>query len=146
DRPRVFQRLPGANRTGIAGAGLVAQWLNLREGVLHVSSRRFSDHAHVELGRGTLRPASAMGDKPPDHPLLKRVPAAETLAKNEEARQSLRAMNAPSQITNPYVVHPEVPRDRVEALRKAFTSTFNDVEFLADARKSRIEFTPSSGE
>jgi tripartite-type tricarboxylate transporter receptor subunit TctC len=95
---------------------------------------------------GVIKPILIMGDKTPDHPLLKRVPAAETLAKNEEAKQLLRAMHAPSQITNPYVVHPEAPKDRVEALRKAFSATFNDPEFLADARKTKIEFTPSSGE
>jgi tripartite-type tricarboxylate transporter receptor subunit TctC len=102
---------------------------------------------HLQLiDSSVIRPILIMGDRTPDHPLLKRVPAAETLAKNDEAKQLLRAMNAPSQITNPYVVHPEVSRDRVEALRKAFWSTFNDPEFLADAKKSKIEFTPSSGE
>lgn len=102
---------------------------------------------HLQLiDGGVIKPILIMGDKTPDHPLLKRVPAAETLAKNEEAKQLLRAMHAPSQITNPYVVHPEVPKDRVEALRKAFSATFNDPEFMADAKKTKIEFTPSSGE
>ena len=55
-------------------------------------------------------------------------------------------MHAPSQITNPYVVHPQVPKERVEALRRAFSVTFTDAEFFADAKKSRIEFSPSSGE
>jgi hypothetical protein len=44
------------------------------------------------------------------------------------------------------MVHPEVPKDRVEALRKAFWATFHDPEFLADAKKSKIEFTPSRGD
>ena len=102
---------------------------------------------HLQLiNAGTTRFILVMGDKTPDHPLLKGVPAAETLAKTEEARQLLRAMNAPSQITNPYAVHPDVPKDRVEALRKAFSATFADPEFQADAKKTRIEFTPSSGE
>jgi len=93
-----------------------------------------------------LKPILIMGDRVPDHPRLKHVPAAEALAKNEEAKQLLRAMHAPSQITNPYVVHPSVPGERVAALRRAFTATFTDGEFLADAKKSRIEFSPSSGE
>ena len=102
---------------------------------------------HLQLiDSGVIKPILIMGDKTPDHPLLKRVPAAETLAKNDEAKQLLRAMHAPSQITNPYVVHPEVSKDRVEALRKAFWATFSDPEFAADAKKSKIEFTPSSGE
>jgi tripartite-type tricarboxylate transporter receptor subunit TctC len=102
---------------------------------------------HLQMiDAGVIRPILIMGDKTPDHPLLKRVPAAETVAKSEEAKQLLRAMNAPSQITNPYMVHPEVPKDRVEALRKAFAATFTDPEFVADAKKTRIEFTPSGGE
>ena len=102
---------------------------------------------HLQLIKaGSLRFILIMGDKTPEHPLLKGVPAAETLAKSDEARQLLRALHAPSQITNPYVVHPEVPRDRVEVLRKAFWTTFADQDFLADAMKSKIEFTPSNGE
>jgi tripartite-type tricarboxylate transporter receptor subunit TctC len=102
---------------------------------------------HLQLiNAGVIKPILIMGDKTPDHSLLQRVPAAETLAKNEEARQLLRAMNAPSQITNPYVVHPEVPKERVEALRRAFWATFNDSEFAGDAKKSKIEFSPSDGE
>jgi hypothetical protein len=102
---------------------------------------------HLQLiDAGVIKPILIMGDKTPDHPLMKRVPAAETVAKNEEARQLLRAMHAPSQITNPYVVAPEVPKDRLAALRKAFWATFMDSEFLGDAKKTKIEFSPSSGE
>ena len=102
---------------------------------------------HLQLfDAGVLKPILIMGDRVPDHPRLKQVPAAEALAKSDEAKQLLRAMHAPSQITNPYVVHPQVPKDRVEALRRAFSAVFADAEFLADAKKSRIEFSPSSGE
>lgn len=102
---------------------------------------------HLQLMEsGMIKPILIMGDKTPDHPRLKQVPAAEAVAKSDEARQLLRAMHAPSQITNPYLVHPDVPKDRVEALRRAFTATFADAEFLADAKKTRIEFSPSSGE
>ena len=102
---------------------------------------------HLQLfDAGVLKPILIMGDRVPDHPRLKNVPAAEALAKNDEAKQLLRAMHAPSQITNPYVVHPNVPGERVAALRRAFTATFTDAEFIVDAKKSRIEFSPSSGE
>jgi tripartite-type tricarboxylate transporter receptor subunit TctC len=94
---------------------------------------------HLQLiDGGVIKPILIMGGKTPDHPLLRGVPAAETVAKGDEAKQLLRAIHAPSQITNPYVVHPEVPNDRVEALRKAFWATFSDQEFLADARKARL--------
>jgi len=99
------------------------------------------------LQAGIIRAVVIMGDKTPDHPLLKGVPAAEALARTEEARQLLRAMHAPSKIYVPYVVHPEVPKDRAEALRKAFWATYTDPEFVADAKRTGgIEFTPSTGE
>lgn len=102
---------------------------------------------HLQLmDAGLIKPIVIMGDKTPDHPRLKQVAALEGLAKSDDARQLLRAMHAPSQITNPYMVHPAVPKERVAALRRAFAMTFADGEFLADAKKSRQEFTPSSGE
>ena len=46
----------------------------------------------------------------------------------------------------PYIVAPETPPDAVRTLRKAFTDVFGDKEFLADAEKSRIDISPTSGE
>src|SRR5918992_2686943 len=60
---------------------------------------------HMQLfDSGAIRFILIMGDKTPDHPLLKGVPAAESVAKTDDAKQLLRALHAPSQITNPYVV------------------------------------------
>jgi tripartite-type tricarboxylate transporter receptor subunit TctC len=39
-----------------------------------------------------------------------------------------------------------VPRERTEALRKAFMDTMNDKEFLADAEKAQIEINPVPGD
>lgn len=46
----------------------------------------------------------------------------------------------------PYVVAPETPQVAVRTLRKAFMDVFADKEFLADAEKSRIDISPTSGE
>jgi tripartite-type tricarboxylate transporter receptor subunit TctC len=93
----------------------------------------------------TARIILIMGDKVPDHPFLKGAVAVESLAKTDEAKQLLQTIHAPSQVTNPYAVAPEVPRDRVEALRKAFTNTFNDPQFQAEAKQQNITFTPRAG-
>jgi tripartite-type tricarboxylate transporter receptor subunit TctC len=45
----------------------------------------------------------------------------------------------------PYLAPPDVPKDRAEALRKAFMDTMEDKEFLADAEKSQLEITPVEG-
>lgn len=152
DTPAVINALFGGQMKLVRGYEGVAAIVNATE-AKEVDGYCASWLAILTTGRhlqlinaGSLRFILIMGDKTPEHPLLKGVPAAETIAKSDEARQLLRALHAPSQITNPYVVHPDVPKERVAALRRAFGATFTDPEFLADAMKSKIEFTPSSGE
>jgi len=45
----------------------------------------------------------------------------------------------------PFLAPPDVPADRVAALRKAFEDTFKDPQFLADVKKSNLEFDPRTG-
>jgi tripartite-type tricarboxylate transporter receptor subunit TctC len=45
----------------------------------------------------------------------------------------------------PFVVPPNVPADRVEALRAAFDATMKDAAFLADAKAQKMEIEPVSG-
>ena len=44
------------------------------------------------------------------------------------------------------MVPPGLPRDRLLALRAAFSAMARDAEFLADAEKAGIEASPTSGE
>jgi tripartite-type tricarboxylate transporter receptor subunit TctC len=152
DTPAILNAAFGAQMKLVRGFEGVANIVNATE-AKEVDGYCASWLAMLTTGRhmqlfdgGLIRFILIMGDKTPEHPLLKGVPAAETIAKTTEAKLLLRALHAPSQITNPYVVHPEVPKDRVDALRRAFTATFADAEFIADAKKSKIDFTPSSGE
>jgi hypothetical protein len=41
-----------------------------------------------------------------------------------------------------YMMGPDVPKERVEAMRKALMETFQDPEFLADARKQTLNVAP----
>lgn len=93
-----------------------------------------------------LRVLIAMGSELPDHPYLKDVPAAEKLARSEEDRALLRAVNAPALITRPLMVAPEVPRDRVEALRQAVARAFADPEVQAELKQAGVDGIPSTGE
>ena len=45
----------------------------------------------------------------------------------------------------PFVAPPNVPTDRVAALRKAFDDTFKDPQFLADVDRLKLELDPRSG-
>lgn len=84
---------------------------------------------------------------PKKHPELPQLPLAVDYAKSEEARKLLKyAVHDTAVITRLYFLPPGTPKDRVLVLRKALAETFKDPEFLADARKSRLDIEPVSGE
>jgi hypothetical protein len=87
-----------------------------------------------------------MGDRTPDVSFMKGVPAAETLAKTDEARLLLRTVNAPSLMGRPFAVAPNVPPARVAALRQAFLAALTDPQFLAEAERSGFRVDAVTGE
>ena len=74
------------------------------------------------------------------------VPNAMSFAKTDEQRAMLEFFFSQEVFGRPYVVAPEVPKERVEALRKAFWATLNDPQLQADAKKANLEVDPVSGE
>jgi tripartite-type tricarboxylate transporter receptor subunit TctC len=80
------------------------------------------------------------------HPELANVPTMIELAKNDDDRAVLQFLSADIPISRAYVTTPGTPPERVEALRRAFDATMKDPAFLADAKKSRMDISPSTGE
>jgi tripartite-type tricarboxylate transporter receptor subunit TctC len=80
------------------------------------------------------------------HPELPDVPLITDLAKTDEQKQILKLIFARQVMGRPYLAPPDVPKERVELLRKAFMDTMNDKDFLADADKAQLEIKPVSGE
>jgi tripartite-type tricarboxylate transporter receptor subunit TctC len=68
------------------------------------------------------------------------------LARTDEERQILRLIFGRQVMGRPYVAPAGVPKDRADALRKAFMATMADKEFLADVAKAQFEVTPVSGD
>ena len=84
---------------------------------------------------------------PKPHPELAKVPNAVDFAPNENSKLLLKfGGHDPAAITRPYAVAPGTPKDRVQLLRKAFIETLKDSEFLADAKKVRLDTDPLTGE
>jgi tripartite-type tricarboxylate transporter receptor subunit TctC len=80
------------------------------------------------------------------HPELPKVPVAFDLAKTDEARKLIQVVlrvYGPS--TRPYLLPPGTPKERVELLRKAFTDTMKDPEFVAEAAKAKLDINPDDG-
>ena len=79
-------------------------------------------------------------------PDLPDVPLLLELAKNDFDRKVLTFLSADTAISRAVVTTPNVPRERVEALRRAFDATMKDKAFLAEAAEARMDIVPSTGE
>jgi tripartite-type tricarboxylate transporter receptor subunit TctC len=79
-------------------------------------------------------------------PELPNVPLLMDLATNDEQKQIFSFFSTVVAITRPVATSPDVPADRVAALRKAFMETMKDKEFLDDAAKQQADVSPMSGE
>ena len=78
-----------------------------------------------------------------NHPDLPTIPQAIKFAKTEEGRKMIDVgIHGDSDIVRTYTLPPGTPKDRVQALRKAFDDTLKDPEFVADAKKSRLNIGP----
>ena len=89
------------------------------------------------LAQGGLR-------KDPDLP---NVPMISDFARSKEDRNVVRLVVAlPIGISRAIMTPPDVPKDRIEALRRAFDATMTDPELLASAKSRSIPISPSTGE
>jgi tripartite-type tricarboxylate transporter receptor subunit TctC len=79
------------------------------------------------------------------HPDLPRVPLIVDMAKTEDQKAMLKLLFARQELGRPFLAPPDVPADRVAALRQAFVDTMSDAQFLAQAQKAQIEITPTAG-
>jgi tripartite-type tricarboxylate transporter receptor subunit TctC len=74
------------------------------------------------------------------------VPLATDLARNEDERQIMKVVSADVPLGRPFLLPPGVPKDRIDAMRKAFEAMVRDPAYLAAAAKANIEVAPLAGE
>jgi tripartite-type tricarboxylate transporter receptor subunit TctC len=79
------------------------------------------------------------------NPELPGVPSVLDLAKNDKDKAALLLVLARLDFGRPFFLPPNVPADRVEALRKAFDDTMKDPAFLAEAEKLKLDIDPLNG-
>jgi tripartite-type tricarboxylate transporter receptor subunit TctC len=68
------------------------------------------------------------------------------LGVNDEDRQLLRLLSASTHIGRPIFTAPDVPAERVAALRKAFDAMVHDPAFVEQARREKFDIEPTTGE
>src|SRR5262245_57188672 len=74
------------------------------------------------------------------------VPMIWKWVKTDEQRQVLEFLMAEQVYGRPFLGPPNIPADRLAALRAGFMATMKDPAFLAEAQKIGIEVDPVSGE
>jgi len=77
---------------------------------------------------------------------LDNVPKLRDLVTDPEGKKILQFIEVSEALGMGFWVHPDVPKDRLAALRKAFMDTMKDPRFLADAKKRKTPISPISGE
>jgi tripartite-type tricarboxylate transporter receptor subunit TctC len=69
------------------------------------------------------------------------LPSMFDYARTDEQRALMRFIFASTEFGRPYVLPPDVPRDRVETMRNAFAEALADPELVAEAAKLKIDMT-----
>ncbi len=65
---------------------------------------------------------------------------------SETQRSALAFFVSREELGRPFIAPPNVPKERIEALRRAFDATITDGGFIADAKKQRFNVVAMTGE
>jgi tripartite-type tricarboxylate transporter receptor subunit TctC len=106
--------------------------------------------AYDSLSRGTLARNGQINvllqaALTPD-PRIKDVPSVLESAHSPDERQALELFFARAAMGRPFVAPPEVPADRIAALRQAFAAMLRDPAFLDEAKKQNLNVVPISSQ
>jgi tripartite-type tricarboxylate transporter receptor subunit TctC len=74
------------------------------------------------------------------------VPLWSELGQNDDQRRVLEILSGDAAVGRPILTAPDVPADRVKALRKAFDDTLRDPAFIEAAKQANMYFNPMPGE
>jgi tripartite-type tricarboxylate transporter receptor subunit TctC len=83
---------------------------------------------------------------PRREPDLPDVPLWSELSESEGQRQILEILSGDVAVGRPILTAPDVPADRLRALRKAFDETVADPQFIDAAKQANIYINPMGGE
>jgi tripartite-type tricarboxylate transporter receptor subunit TctC len=101
-----------------------------------------SRHADWIAGHKINVVVQAALDKDMDLP---NVPLASELASTPDQKKILQLFLAPQALARPFAAPPGIPEDRKLLLQKAFDETMKGPDFLAEAKKLRLDVNPLPG-
>ncbi len=74
------------------------------------------------------------------------LPLMHELGRTGEERAILQLISSPAALGRPFFTPPEVPADKVAALRKAFADTMKDPGYIAEGNRVRLDMNPLTAE
>ncbi len=80
------------------------------------------------------------------HPDIPEVPLVMDYARTDEQREILNILMGMRKFSYPFFIAPDVPRDRADALARAFNASLGDADFLADAKAQNRFVGMATGE
>ena len=83
---------------------------------------------------------------PHSDPRVMKLPSYPELAPNPIAKKLVMLVDDIAVAGRPFAAPPNVPRERLQILRDAFNKTVHDTEYLAKAKKMKIDILYVSGE
>ena len=69
------------------------------------------------------------------------MPSIYDYAKTDEQRQLMRFVFSSTEFGRPYLFPPDVPKDRVQFMRKAIADTVKSPELVAEAQRIKLDMT-----
>ena len=79
-----------------------------------------------------------------DEPEVKEIATFTQVIKDPDNLRAYTTWNAPNEFARPFSLPPGAPKERLEVLRRAFAATMKDPEFIADAKKSKLDLDYAS--
>jgi len=151
DVPRILNNVAGTKFDVIAGypgTSPIRLALKRREvegACLGWESMRVSNRAMLDA-EGDEKMIPFISHKKLEDPEVKDLPLFTDIIKGEDNLATYATWAASYEFQRPFSLPPNTPKDRLETLRKAFAATLRDREFLAEAKKIRLDIEPVSGE
>jgi tripartite-type tricarboxylate transporter receptor subunit TctC len=101
-----------------------------------MSLGQFRSHLH-KFAEGKMRFILRAEESP--LPSVPDVPSIYDLAKTEQDRQLMRFIFSSTEFGRPYLLPPDVPKDRVQFMREAFAAAVKSPELVEEAERMKLD-------
>jgi tripartite-type tricarboxylate transporter receptor subunit TctC len=151
DAPTILNNVAGTKFdviSGYAGTAPVRLALQKREvegACLGWESMSVSNRAMLNA-KGDDKLIPFLIHKRVEDPEVKDLPLFTEVIKGEDNLATYKTWAASYEFQRPLSFPPNTPKARLETLRKAFAETLRDSEFLAEAKKTKLDIEPVAGE